>query len=236
MKRLFASLVVATSAALPLVAGDDLATSAAYGAFRLNTVGCTVVASRADLTELADWPVTYRAGDTITVTAPNGGNAEPLVTSASGDGGVAFAPTAGGAWRLANSRGDTATVGVSWDVFNDGWTLVPAASGAFTADTLADGPDRKLKRREAPPVAYSGDDWVGDLSKAATVTFTPPQGSGLAPIVWSAENGGLESGNGSKSFTFNVTGVWTVSLAFADGTAQTAEIDIISAGFSIVVK
>ena len=49
----------------------------------------------------------------------------------------------------------------------------------------------------APPVAYSGDDWKGDLTKASTITFTPPEGSGLEPTTWN------KTGRGASAFTFS---------------------------------
>ena len=97
-------------------------------------------------------------------------------------------------------------------------------------DTLAEGPHRKLKKSEVPPVAYSGDDWAGDLSKAATVMFTPPEVSGLETTTWN------KTGKGAEAFTFNAKGDWTVTLAFADGTTKTATVTIKSTGFTLVVR
>ena len=85
-------------------------------------------------------------------------------------------------------------------------------------------------RREAPLVAYSGDDWHGDLSKASTITFTPPEGSELAATTWN------KTGRGASAFTFNKNGVWTVTLKFADNTTRTAQIDIQASGFILIVK
>ena len=45
-----------------------------------------------------------------------------------------------------------------------------------------------------------------------------------------------KTGNGAGAFTFNAKGVWTVMLAFADNTTRTAQIDIQTAGFMIIVK
>ncbi len=87
-----------------------------------------------------------------------------------------------------------------------------------------------LKKREAPPIAYSGDDWKGDLTKASTITFTPPEGSGLEATTWN------KTGKGAEAFTFNAKGDWTVTLAFADGTTKTATITIESVGFMLIVR
>ena len=75
-------------------------------------------------------------------------------------------------------------------------------------------------------------DWHGDLSKAATVTFTPPEGSGLEATTWDD----LPGGNGARAFTFNARGVWTVELKFADNTTRTAHINIQASGLIIIVK
>ena len=70
----------------------------------------------------------------------------------------------------------------------------------------------------------------GDLSKAATVTFTPPDGSGLAATTWN------RTGKGAEPFTFNAKGVWTVTLKFANTTTRTAHIDIQAAGLTLIFK
>ena len=169
--------------------------------------------------------ITYREGETVSVTSPNG-----VTTALSGAGGkIEYAPASGGLWTFTNSNGETARVGVDWRVHGD--APAPAASAAsFAADAVGEGPDRKLKKGETPPVAYSGDDWKGDFSKAATVTFTPPEGSGLAATTWN------RTGKGAEPFTFNAKGVWTVTLKFADNTTRTARIDIQAAGYSIIIR
>lgn len=183
--------------------------------------------------ELAAKQVTYRAGETVTLTAPDGTTAT-VVADAAAAGGATLAVGAGGLssdglWRLDNSNGSVAFVGVAWETFGAAWRQ--AGDGLTTAlDTLAEGPHRKLKKSEAPPVAYSGDDWAGDLSKAATITFTPPEGSGLETTTWN------KTGDGAEAFTFNAKGDWTVTLAFADGTTKTATVTIKSTGFTLVVR
>ena len=68
--------------------------------------------------------------------------------------------------------------------------------------------------------------------KAATLTFTPPEGSGLDPTTLSKSN----PGTGAQSFMFNKVGDWTVTLTFANGTTRTATITIEKTGFVIIVK
>ena len=183
--------------------------------------------------ELAAKQVTYRAGETVTLTAPDGTTAT-VVADAAAAGGATLAVGAGGLssdglWRLDNSNGSVAFVGVAWETFGAAWRQ--AGDGRSMAlDTLAEGPDRKLKKSEVPLVAYSGDDWAGDLSKAATITFTPPEGAGLGATTWN------KTGKGAEAFTFNAKGDWTVTLAFADGTTKTATITIESVGFMLIVR
>ncbi|MBR0068762.1 MAG: hypothetical protein IJQ00_14285 [Kiritimatiellae bacterium] len=177
--------------------------------------------------ELAAWPVTWRAGETVVATAMDG--AETTLSDGT-DATSASLPNKGGVWTLANSAEGSARIGVPWAVFDDGGAYGANATAGFVADMVQTGPDRKLKKSEVPPVAYSGDDWAGDLSKAATITFTPPEGSGLETTTWS------RTGDGARAFTFNAKGDWTVTLAFADGTTKTATITIESAGFMLIVR
>ena len=185
--------------------------------------------------ELAAKQVTYRAGETVTLTAPDGTTAT-VVADAAAAGGATLAVGAGGLssdglWRLDNSNGSVAFVGVAWETFGAAWRQ--ASDGRTMAlDTLAEGPHRKLKKSEVPPVAYSGDDWAGDLSKAATITFTPPESSGVEATTWNKTN----PGTGAQSFTFNAKGDWTVTLKFADDTTKAATITIKSTGFTLVVR
>ena len=195
--------------------------------FKLRTGSGTAAMSAADLVA---WPVTYRAGETVTLTSPAGASTTP-VPSAAADGTTALAGAfnADGVWRLANSNGGSAFVGVTWGTFGSQWREV-SADASCRMHTEGEGPDRKLKKSEAPPVAYSGDDWKGDLTKASTITFTPPEGSGLEPTTWN------KTGRGASAFTFNKRGVWTVTLKFAVNTTRTAQINIQTAGFVLIVK
>ena len=225
MKRaafMFLAAAVATS-----LRGETLAESEDV-AFRLYIAEDSVY-SLTNAADAAIWKVTWQDGETVDATAMDG-TAYTLSEGAASTS--AILPSKGGVWKLSNSEAGKATICVPWAAYNDGGTfMVPTASlGAFFVDTVQDGPDRKLKKREVPPIAYSGDDWAGDISKAATVTFTPPEGSGLEATTWN------KTGTGAQSFTFNAKGVWTVTLTFADNTTRTAHIDIQASGFMIIVK
>lgn len=232
------AVVVATSATLPAAAEDGtlLAETGNATTFRAwyREDATYAVMSATELSSLM--PATYAAGETVTATSSSG-VATAVVSSPASDGTVdlpqgAGGPiNAGGIWSLTNSNGAQARIGIAWAVFDDGGTLAETAAGTgFIVDASQTGPDRKLKKSGVPLVAYSGDDWSGDLSKAATITFTPPADSGLEATVWN------KTGDGATAFTFNARGVWTVALTFADGTARTSQIDIQTAGFMLIVK
>ena len=236
-RLLFCAISVVCGAAL-WAADEQLAVSG-DASFALDTseeiASPIVVSSAAELAALRC--VAYRIGETVTATAPNG-TETVLVSDANETGAVAFSPASGGYWTLSNSSLETAKFLVAWAVNGDVDTAIVSSAdyGAYWLDTVQAGPDRKLKKREVPPVAYSGDDWAAVATSAtlpaATVTFTPPEGSGLEATTWDD----LPGGNGARAFTFNARGVWTVTLTFADNTTRTAQIDIQTAGFMIIVK
>ena len=236
-RLLFCAISVACGTAL-WAADEQLAVSG-DASFALDTsdeiASPIVVSSAAELAALRG--VAYRIGETVTATAPNG-TETVLVSDANATGAVAFSPASGGYWTLSNSSLETAKFLVAWAVNGDVDTAIVSSAdyGAYWLDTVQAGPDRKLKKREVPPVAYSGDDWAAVATSAtlpaATVTFTPPEGSGLEATTWDD----LPGGNGARAFTFNARGVWTVTLTFADNTTRTALIDIQTAGFVLIVK
>ena len=227
MKRT-AFMFLAAAAAISL-RGEILAESGDV-TFRLYLAEDSVY-SLTNAADAAIWKVTWQDGETVDATAIDG----TAYTLSEGDASTsAILPAKGGTWKLTNSEAGKATICVPWTAYNDGATFMVSAVpfGAFFVDTVQDGPDRKLKKSEVPPIAYSGDDWAGDISKAATVTFTPPEGSGVEATTWNKTN----PGTGAQSFTFNAVGVWTVTLTFADNTTRTAHIDIQAAGLIIIVK
>ena len=95
-------------------------------------------------------------------------------------------------------------------------------------DSKATGPDRATTKKTALPVAYSGDDWVREMSKTATLTITSPDGT--ETIV-------ERTGTGAEPFKFGKLGEWTVQLAMADGTTRTAIVTINQdAGFVLTFR
>lgn len=92
-------------------------------------------------------------------------------------------------------------------------------------DSGQPGPDRKTRLADMLPVAYSGDNWLGDAAKAATVVFTSPSGTATTLNL---------TGTGTQSFTFDAPGKWTVTLTMADGTTRMAVISV-NGGLTIII-
>ncbi len=219
-------LLVVTGVSLLSMAGEVLATSEEYGGFRMNTTGPVVVKSRVDAEAMSGWPITFRAGETVTAIAPDGERIGLVATAASQDGAVAFSPDRDGLWRFANSNGETALLGVAWGVFGAGWSLDSDAGPTMRMQTVGQGPDRRGRFNLLPPVAYSGDHWIGMAGAASVVTFIPPKGEATTMNL---------SGTGVVSFRFTKPGRWTVRLVMADGTVQEASINV-SVGFTISIS
>ena len=127
--------------------------------FKLRTGDGTAAMSAADLVA---WPVTYRAGETVTLTSPAGASTTPVSgAAANGETALAGAFNADGVWRLANSNGGSALVGVAWETFGSPWREA-SADASCRMHTEGEGPD----------------------------TFTPPEGSGGEATTWNKTNPG----------------------------------------------
>ena len=125
--------------------------------------------------------------------------------------GLSLTDLGGGVWRIdASADGKVAT----------------SVETTYSADSVQIGPDRATSTKDALPVAYSGDSWIGDAAKAATLTFTSPRGTATTLDL---------AGTGATQFTFSKSGEWTVTLTMADGTTRTAVLSV-SNGLTIVIK
>ncbi len=230
-------LAVAAVAALPLFAADwnggtDVSSSAK--AFKINTKASSDWSYVAD--GVADFPVTWRAGETVTVTDRSGNEAIGYPSSAAAsNGSKTFENTAGGVWTLVNSGSGTAYIVVPWQDGEIGTSIATAdaALGDVAVDTVqyADNGEGGINRRgrfkELPGfVAYSGDGWVGDSSAACTLKFTAPSGTVTTEALF---------GTGAHSFAFTETGTWTVELIVDGATVRKATIGA-TAGMVIIVK
>jgi len=151
--------------------GDVLATTENAATFRMYVNGTTTF-SLLSAEEIASWPVTWQTDETVVATAMDG-TVTTIVTDAA-SAGAQVLQLGGGVCTLSNSKLGSAVICVPWSVFNDGGTLGVSPGTLFGVDLETDGPDRDGVVKQFPPMAYSGDNWVGDSSKTATVTVTPP--------------------------------------------------------------
>ena len=217
MKTIFFCAVAVSLAWALDVSGETLlAETVSLATFEVYSVdNATYAVGSAD--EIASLPkVAFRKGETVTAT-PCAGAPSTLVASAESAGAVAFAPDAGGVWVLANSGQGTARIGVAWHVYGDGGTLAESSGvGPYGIDSIEGGPGRKTPRRNALPIAYSGDNWAGNPSKPAVLTVVSPDG---------VETGLAFSGTGAFPFPFDSIGKWKVRLSAA-GMSQEAELDL----------
>ena len=208
---------VATSAALTLNAGgvwtvENSVQGTAKFTVRhslYGTLGGGTAASPAKLVD-GDELVDYSAGNEYVFTlADVDGLMDELVIPS----GLCLGKAGEGTWRVVTSVDGCLFVGTD--------TVYPA-------DSKATGPDRATTKKTALPVAYSGDDWVRDMSKTATLTITSPDGT--ETIV-------ERTGTGAEPFRFGKLGEWAVQLAMADGTTRTAIVTINpDAGFILTFK
>lgn len=228
MKSLFAAIFASAVFVLHAADGDVIATSGEVEFFYNSLEESPFGLVSADSFFA---PVTWRMSETVTVTAPDG-TTTTMAENASEEGTSTFTPTLGGVWKLSNSVSGTVKVCVPWSIYNDGESAtVTSAAAVFAADTVESGPNRNTKKREHLPIAYSGDDWIGDLAKASSLTFTPPADSGIEE--WTLD---MVNGQGAQPVELKVSGDWIVTLTFADGKTRTATIGVQAPGLVIKFK
>lgn len=173
------------------------------------TLGAGTAASPARLVD-GDELVDYDAGDGYVFTADAwDGLLEALVLPS----GFRLDEQDGGAWSLVSS--------------SDGCEYAWAGAASFPVDSRRLGPDRTTKKADALPIAYTGDNWVGDPAKAATLTIVPPEGEMSTFAL---------AGTGAQPFTFGKPGDWSLTLAMADGSTRQAVVSIIGEAFVLVVR
>lgn len=234
MKRIIPTIAVAI-ATLPLFAydpGDEMAATASDFTFQINTKDGAAWSYVAD--GVADFPVTWRKGETVTVTDKGGNEASGYpATAAASDGSQTFSPAAGGMWTLVNSESGTAYIVAPWGQDEIGTTIATSAAlsdigvdTVQTSDNGTGGIDRNGKKREFPGyVAFSGDDWVGESSETCSLRFTAPDSA-----VTTVE----KTGTGAYTFTFDKAGVWTIELVVDGTTVRTAHVNAILPGLIII--
>ena len=120
---------------------------------------------------------------------------------------------AGGAYRLAAS--------------SDGAAFV-ASETAFRFDSVQLGPDRTVKGKgNILPLAFSGDNWIGDSAAASTLSFLSPS---------SANHNEECLGTGVVEYQLKEPGTWTVTLTGDGVTTLTSIINYEGVGFILVVR
>ena len=161
------------------------------------TLGGGTAASPARIVD-GDELMDYGAGEGYTFTMEG---ADTLLGALRLPSGFRLEDVGGGTWRISASVNGS---------------LHEWAEIGWRADSRYEGPNRRSRSDTVPPVAYSGDGWRGNASKAATLTFVAPDGTDTVLNM---------TGAGAESFTFDKPGHWTVLLA-ADGKTSTADIFI----------
>ena len=221
-KSLIFILGFAGAFALRAADGDVLATTGSAASFKFNTseVSPFAMASTADATALfAEQPVTWRAGETVSMEAPDG-TATTVSTALSGT--YAFSPASSGVWSLSNSDGGKVYVSIPWAI--TGGAICTSGASAFAVDTKECGPNRKSLKKEVLPIAYSGDGWCRSRIAVSTLTLTSPTGSVTSVAL---------TGTGAVPVTFSQTGDWILSLAMDDGTTLAGVLTLAGRGLII---
>jgi hypothetical protein len=204
--------------------GDLMATDTSAG-FDVYTTGDLLYSAKSAEEVAALPPVVYRAGETVSVCAPNGAQTV-LVSDASEAGTIVLSSSvidAGGVWTFVNSADAKASLGVSWTV-GGGGTLSSDESAAFCVDSMQKGPNRRISLNASPAVAYSGMDWKPSLPRGGDLTIVSPSG-----VTHES------TGEVSENFTFDKSGVWMVTLYPKQGSICEALISVIG-GFHVVVR
>lgn len=174
-----------------------------------NTLGAGTAASPAKLVD-GDELIDYNAGDGYVFEA----NAwEGLLGALAIPSGFRLEAAENDTWRIVSSP--------------DGCLYAWAGTVAFPVDSRVTGPDRSTTKAGALPVAYTGDNWIGDASKAATLTLTPPTGE---PTTLNL------AGTGAQPFTFNKIGNWTLLLAMANGKELQSTLSVAGCAFTMVIQ
>ena len=228
-ERLLAALAASAFAVFQPTAADgaDLATSAPLGGIRVDTSGrALILNTSADVTAFASRPVTFRKGETVTAMAPDG-TVTTLASAAPDAGTTPFSPNAGGLWRLENSNGATALVGVAWTVFGENWSRTFGPVSPIVADTNGEGPDRYVRKPGPfPAIAYSGDNWLGGAAAESTLTLVSPSGSSTSFNL---------SGTGARAFDPPEAGDWIVTLVSGNGT-MSGTVTVVAAATTIIMR
>ena len=153
---------------------------------------------------------------------------------AAGTAGTGYVFTLDGEKTLLNDL--LLPTGYKFEMIGDTlWRLVPSQNGClyecaqirWAVDSKQDGPDRKTLKKEALPIAYTGDNWARAASMASTLTLVSPSGATATHNL---------AGTGARSFTLAEQGDWTVTLVMADGSTLTSTVTVNEAAFILIVR
>ncbi len=174
-----------------------------------DTLGAGTAASPAKLVD-GDELIDYTAGNGYVFVADAW---DGLLAALTLPSGYRLEDAGNGAWRIVSSP--------------DGCEYAWAGTAVFPVDSRQPGPDRVTKRKDALPIAYTGDNWIGDASKASTLTVISPEGETTTLNL---------AGTGAQPFTLKKTGDWTVQLTMADGSTRDATLTVIGEAFILTVR
>ena len=223
MTKALCTAVSAAALALACNADSVLATSTNV-AFRIDTTGPVYFAGSQEAAS-SMWPTTWRKGETVTVTDPQG-NVTEIVSDASADGSLSVALGSGGVWLFSNSVSGNAVFGVPWSVYGDGGELASGTGPAATVDTVGKGPDRRIRSWKVLPIAYSGDLWLGDAGAESVLTMVAPSGKASeVPLT----------GTGCHPFSTKEYGQWHLELDNGV-TTLSSDVTLLSTAFCVSIR
>ena len=224
---IFCQLFALGLSALNADVGDVLATAETPAEFEVYTSDNAVYAatSVAALEELL--PIYCLAGDVITATAYDG-TIKTISEGLPSDGPIKFTPDKGGIWTLVNSKQEVARIGVSWDLYDGVGTELSDSthSSLYAVETVQSGPNRKVKKIDVLPLAYTADKWINYAPGAVKLLITAPDGIKTDLNL---------SGSGAEKFSFNRNGDWNLLMTMADGTQMSSTVTIIG-GVALLVR
>jgi hypothetical protein len=97
---------------------------------------------------------------------------------------------------------------------------------SFVVDSKRDGPNRRLRKGQTMPIAYSGDNWLFKGNSISRMIVTDPSGT-------DTEYDGI--GTDVRSIVFDEVGVWKIGLESVCGSIE-AKIDVLHPYFAVTFR
>ncbi len=104
--------------------------------------------------------------------------------------------------------------------------LFSGAYSLFPIDTREEGPDRKMRSTEKMPIAYTGDNWIGEESASSSLSIEHEMLADTSMKLF---------GNGTVLFEPRKKGVYTVMLTTGDF-VNISRISVLPAGSVMVLR